>query len=154
MGMLTDFKQSTDFKMKKIYFDKLSSWRNAVLVLLTAICAVSGALMVFWEDYPAWLKWVTVFIGLCIAFYTLFTGFRNYYVGWNKVGMTIRIKSLFGKSFSFEEITSFGIQEEVLVVIRKDNQRLEFDLHNVEENDIEKLMEVLTENISSKPIFA
>ena len=80
--------------------------------------------------------------------------FGKYYVGWNKAGITIRIKSFLGKSFNFKDVQSTDLQNRILTIVKKNGKKIELDLSEIEKSDIDKLTEIIIENTVVKNITA
>jgi hypothetical protein len=132
--------------MKRIRFNKFNDWKNGVLLILTIICMFSGTFEIFGETKTEWNKVLAIigYLGMVIYFGRM--SFGKYYVGWNKVGITIRIRSFLGKSFNFKDVKSTDLQNGILTVVKKNGKKIELDLSEIEENDVEKITEILIEN--------
>ena len=70
-------------------------------------------------------------------------------MGWNDMGITIKVNSLIGKSLKFSEISRTELQDSLLSIFKNDRNRLEFDLSDVENTDVEKLFKILTKHSTS-----
>lgn len=70
-----------------------------------------------------------------IALFFLKMLYGRYYVGWNKIGITIRIKSFVGKLFNFKDVKSTDLQ------------------NGIRKNDIEKIIEIIAENTVAKNVY-
>ena len=80
-----------------------------------------------------------------VIFYTRMI-IGKYYVGWNKVGITIRIKSFLGESFSFKDVQSIDLQNGILTIVKKNGNQIKLDVSEIEKSDIEKLNEIIVAN--------
>ncbi len=132
--------------MKRIRFNKLNDWKNGILITLTIICTFSGTYEIFGESKTEWNKMLGIIgsVGMVIFFARMSYG--KYYVGWNKAGITIRVKSLLGKSFNFKDVQAINLQNGILTVVKKSGNKIELDLTEIEKTDIDKLTEIIIEN--------
>ena len=132
--------------MKNIYFNKISSWKNGILIIPSIICYLIGTFELFSELNIVWNKRITALGSIFMVLFFLKMVVGRYYVGWNKVGITIRIKSFLGKSFNFKDVKSTDFQNGILTVVKKDGKKIELDLSEIEENDVERITEIILEN--------
>ena len=132
--------------MKKIYFNNISSWKNGILIIPSIICYLIGTFELFSELNIVWNKRITALGSIFMVLFFLKMEVGRYYVGWNKVGITIRIKSFLGKSFNFKDVKSTDFQNGILTVVKKDGKKKELDLSEIEENDVERITEIIIEN--------
>ena len=97
-------------KTKRLHFDKLDKWPSVVLIVLALICISVGIFEVFPNLSPTWTKRIAAlgYVFLILHFGKMFV--RPNYVGWNKRGMHIRIKSLLGESLRFKDIKSTDLE--------------------------------------------
>ncbi len=140
-------------KRKKIHFDELDKWTSGILIALALICISVGIFELIPNLSPEWTKRISAFgyILLVIHFGKMFI--RPNYVGWNKRGMNIRIKSILGESFSFKDIKSTYLENGVLKITKLGGKEIELDLNGIETEDIDRLNQILLENtISSNRI--
>jgi len=132
--------------MKRIHFEKVNNWKNIVLVSLAMICILVGLWDIssnvgnIWNSRISGLGYLLMVILLAKMFV------RKYYVGWNQLGITIKVNSILGSSFKFSEISRTELQDGLLRIVKKDGKRLEYDLSGVENTDIEKLHQLLIEH--------
>ncbi len=67
---------------------------------------------------------------------------------WNKKVMTLRINQIFsGTNIEFVRIKSVETENKQLKIELKNNQNLQFDLSHIRENDIQKLKNIIKQNI-------
>lgn len=140
-------------KAKRIHFDKLNKWTSGILIVLALICISVGIFDLFPNLSPEWTKRISAFgyVFLVIHFGKMFV--RPNYVGWNKRGMNIRIKSFLGESLSFKDIKSTDLEDGILKITKIGGQKIELDLNGIETQDIDKLNQIFIENaIASKGI--
>jgi hypothetical protein len=138
--------------MKRIRFNKLNDWKNSILVILTIICMFSGTFEIFGETKTEWNKMLEIIGSVGMVLFFARMSFGNYYVGWNKAGITIRIKSFLGKSFNFKDVQSTDLQNGILTVVKKNGTKIELDVSEIEKTDIHKLSEIIVENTVAKTI--
>jgi len=132
--------------MKKVYFNNISSWKNGVLIILSIICYLIGTFELFSEPNIVWNKRIFALGSILMVIFFGRMVIGKYYVGWNKVGITIRIKSFLGKSFNFKDVKSTDLQNRMLTVVKKDGKKIELDLSEIQEKDIERITEILIKN--------
>jgi len=135
--------------MKRVYFNHISSWTNGVLTISSIICSLIGEFELFSEPNIAWNKRIFTLGSILMVVFFARMVIGKYYVGWNKVGITIRIKFFLGKYFNFKDVKSTDLQNGILTVVKKDGNKIEFDLSEIEENDFERITEILIENTVS-----
>lgn len=133
-------------KMKRIYFNHISNWKNGVLIISSILCSLIGTFELFSEPNVVWNKRMMALGSILMVLFFAKMIFGKYYVGWNKVGITIRIKSFLGKSFNFRDVKSTDFQNGILTVVKKNGKKIEFDLSEIEKTDIDKLTEIIIEN--------
>ncbi len=133
-------------KSKRILFDKMDKWTNGLLILLALICVSVGIFELFPNLSPEWTKRISAFgyVFLIIHFGKMFV--RPNYVGWNKQGMNIRIKSFIGESLSYKDIKSMDLENGILKITKIGGQKIEFDLNGIETEDIDRIKQILLEN--------
>ncbi len=132
-------------KNKRIHFDKLDKWTNAILIVLALICISVGVFDLFPNLSSVWTKRISAvgYIFLVIHFGKMFV--RPNYVGWNKRGMNIRIKSILGESLSFKDIKSTVLENGILSITKFGGQKINLDLNGIETQDIDQLHQILIE---------
>ena len=100
-----------------------------------------------------WNRRIFAFGSILMAVFFARMVFGKYYVGWNKVGITIRIKSFLGKSFNFKDVKSTDFQNGILTVVKRDGKKIELDLSEIEENDVERITEIIIENTVANTVY-
>jgi hypothetical protein len=139
--------------MKRIRFNKLNDWKNGILIVLSTICMFSGAFEIFGESKTEWNKILGIMSSVGIVIFFARMSFGKYYVGWNKLGITIRIKSFWGKSFNFKDIKSTKIQNRILTIVKNNGNKIELDLSKIEENDVERIIKIINENTVANNVY-
>jgi hypothetical protein len=132
--------------MKRIYFNHISGWKNGIIIIPTLICFLISSFELFNEPYTQWNKRIFGIGSVLLVIFFLKMTYGRYYVGWNKVGITIRIKSFLGKSFNFKDVKSTDLQNGILTVVKKDGIKIELDLREIEKSDVDRLSEILIKN--------
>lgn len=135
---------------KRIRFNKLDNWQNGFLVLFSMIFMITRNLEIFGETNNEWNKMLGIFsiIGMLILFARMTLG--KYYVGWNKAGISIRIKSYLGKSFSFKDVKSINLENAMLTVVKENGRKIQLDVNGIEKDDVDKLLEILVVHTSPR----
>jgi hypothetical protein len=132
--------------MKRIYFNNISSWKNGVLIISSLIFTLIGVFKLFSEPNIKWNNGIVALGSILMVIFFLKMVVGKYYVGWNKVGITIRIKSFLGNSFNFKDVKSTNFENGILIVVKKNGKKIELNLNEIEENDVERLTEIIIEN--------
>ena len=146
MHIYNCWQQYNGTNMKRIRFNKLNDWKNGILLILTIICMFSGTFEIFGETKTEWNKILGIIGSVGMVIYFARMSFGKYYVGWNKAGITIRIKSFLGKSFNFKDVKSTDLQNGILTVVKKNGNKIELNLSEIQKADIDKLTEIIIEN--------
>jgi hypothetical protein len=129
--------------MKRIKFTELGFKKNfdSLIVILGIVCLIIGLIGVFgflnqrFSGLAGFSAVLTTFPQLKTYFY------KNYFL-WNKKGGTIKINSK-GKSIVFNEIASFSIENDKLILFKKNKTQIEFPLKDINKEDIEKVGGIL-----------
>ena len=58
-----------------------------------------------------------------------------------------------GKSFNFKDVKSTDLQNGILTVVKKNGKKIELDLSEIEENDVERITEILSENTIANTVY-
>ncbi len=126
-------------KSKRIHFNKLEKGTNAILILCALIFVSVGIFDLFPDLSQVWTKRISMlgYIFIVVHFWKIFI--HPNYVGWNKHGMHIRIKTILGKRLSFKDIKSTDLENGVLKISKLDGKKIELDLNGIEAEDIERL---------------
>ena len=138
--------------MKRLRFNKLDDWKNWILFILAIICMFSGTFEIFGETKTDWNKMFVLLGSFGMVIYFARMSFGKYYVGWNKAGITIRVKSFLGKSFNFKDVQSTDLQNRILTIVKKNGNKIELDLSEIEKADIGKLTEIIIKNTITQKI--
>lgn len=135
--------------MKKIKFDQLNFRNNKAqffLIVLTGILILLNFFEVFNNSDPRIAKYsnVIAYLILALIFSKMFW-FKNY-VQWNKKGIMIKLNGSWGKNYKFEEISTFKIQGNDLIIAKFNGQTNAFNLQNIEPESINNLINILKTN--------
>lgn len=140
--------------MKPIKFEELSvSGKNIIWIILLVFCGLFPFLNLF--DLftflePTTLKRVNAACFLTLAIYHLRPFMHRNYVQWNKRGITIRVNSLLGTNFSFENVKNIVYAEDRYTVYTYSGGRPKvIDLEGIEPGSKERLLGVLQQYVSS-----
>ena len=139
--------------MKNIHFDNTKNpiW-NAVLII-SLIFIIIGTFEIFEFQNPKTNKIITVtgFL-LQVIFYSRFL-YHKHYFQWNKKGTYIRINSWVGKSINFNKIKSTELNDQYLVITKKNGSKVNIDLTNIEKSDAQKLNKIIVSNSVDNPAY-
>ena len=136
--------------MKTIYFNKLDSWQNTVLIIMAVILMVISFLEIFEEiskDFSNIAFSISNFL-IAIYFVKIIIFKRN--VSWNKVGMNIKVNQFLGKNINFNKIKTYQFEGELLTIIKTNGRRFNFNLNGIVKSDQEKLKRILEDNTVGK----
>lgn len=138
--------------MKNIRFDNLrrSKWW-IFLIILSLLLILFG----IWEPIelgnPKIYKWGSV-VGFLIQ--AVFLGrmfwYKNY-VQWNGKGIHIKVNSIIGPSFKFNEIKTTNLKEDTLeIILFGGGKNTVIDLKNIAKKDKLRLHQILQKNTKDK----
>lgn len=134
--------------MKRIKFENLSKTLNVAFLLLSAALIIIGTFELFGDSNPKLNKYsMALGFSLQAIYFSRMFWYKNY-VQWNKVGATIRSKSLIGKSISFNEIKNVELETDFLMVTKHNGKVLKIDIQDIEKSDVEKLNNLLSNQIT------
>ena len=71
--------------------------------------------------------------------------YKNY-VEWNKLGMNIKINRIISKSIKFDNVKKLEVDNYNFKIIQKCGREKIFEIHNIESNDLEKLLKIIKQN--------
>lgn len=133
--------------MKKIKFTELGFKKNidTLIVIIGVVCLIIGIIGVFgflnqrFSGLAGFSVVLTTFPQLKTYFY------KNYFL-WNKRGGTIKINSK-GKTIIFKEIASYSIENDKLIILKKNKTQLDFPLTDIHKEDIQKIEGILKSHI-------
>ena len=132
--------------MKRLRFNRYNDWINISLLVLAIFGLFFGIFEFFGEPKTEWDKVMSKIGSIALVLYFARQLFGKNYIGWNKIGITIKINSYRGKSFNFEDIKATSFENGVLRIIMRKGKKNEFNADNIENSDIKKLIEILTKN--------
>jgi hypothetical protein len=133
--------------MMRIQFDKLGgNWKVLVLMGISAICLLFSIFELIEFDNPLWKKGLSfVAFAIPVILGTRMFWYKNY-VRWNNKGMYVKINSLFGNTFNFEDVKSSTLKENVLSINKFSEKVVIIDLGLVIERDCARLFEIIEEH--------
>lgn len=129
--------------MTKIKFTELGFKKNldSLIVILGIVCLIIGLIAVF-GFLDQRLSSLAGFSAVLTTFPQLKTYFHKNYFLWNKRGGTIKINSK-SKSIIFKEIASYSIENDKLIILKKNKTHLNFSLKDIYKEDIGKIEGIL-----------
>lgn len=129
--------------MKRIHFLNMTKMYWLAIISLATILILMGTFeMIPFENkaYHTYLR-ILGFI-LIIVFYLKDIFYKNY-VRWNNDKILIRLNSWSSTSISFKKISNFTIENDSLIILKKNGKTASFELTHFEQKDRLKLMEIL-----------
>lgn len=129
--------------MKRIKFTELGFKKNidTLIVITGIVCLIIGLIGVF-GFLDQRLSGLAGFSAVLTTFPQLKTYFYKNYFLWNKIGGTIKINSK-GKLIVFKEIASYLVENEKLIILKKNKTQLDFPLTDINKEDIQKIEVIL-----------
>lgn len=127
--------------MSQIYFYQAN--RNKIVLVISLLAAASvlvGTFELIPFSDPKINRYLNVAGFLIIMIYNSRMFWYKNYVEWNGKGVHIRIKSFFGKSVRFEDVSSVSLDGPMLAIAKTDGGRLLIDLTGIEQPDMQKLL--------------
>ena len=130
--------------MTKIKFTELGFKKNldSLIVILGIVCLIIGLIAVFGFLDQRLSSLAGFFSAVLTTFPQLKTYFYKNYFLWNKRGGTIKINSK-SKSIIFKEIASYSVENDKLIILKKNKTHLDFPLKDIDKEDIEKIEGIL-----------
>jgi hypothetical protein len=133
-------------KMKRIHFDNMRSWVWISVLILSIVFILAGTFELIEFENPKLNNRISAFgFLLQVIFYGRMFLCKNY-VQWNKQGTVIRINSWKGKSLSFNQIKKTELNEKELIITKKNNSKITFNLNEIAVSDAQKLNEIIVKN--------
>ena len=133
--------------MRKIHFENIGgNWKVLAFMILALACIIMGEFEMIDFTNPKFNKYISS-IGFLILtiYFSKMIWYKNY-VQWNKKGIVIRIKSFLGKTLKFDKIKSTELNENRLIIIKTDGNKVQIDLTEIEKSDTQKLNEIILKN--------
>ena len=129
--------------MKRIHFTELGFKKNfdTFIMILGVICLIIGLVAVF-GFLNSRLAGLAGFSAVLTTFPQMRTYFYKNYFLWNKRGGQIKVNSK-SKRLIFNKIASFQLENNNLILLKKNNSHLEFQLNDINQDDIKKLEQIL-----------
>lgn len=129
--------------MKRIHFTELGFKKNfdTFIMILGVICLIIGLVAGF-GFLNSRLVGLAGFSAVLTTFPQMRTYFYKNYFLWNKRGGQIKVNSK-SKRLIFNEIASFQLENNNLILLKKNNSHLEFQLNDINQDDIKKLEQIL-----------
>ena len=132
--------------MKRIHFDNMKSWIWISVLIISLVFILVGTFEIIEFENPKLNKRISgVGFLLQVVYYSKMFWHKNY-VQWSKKGAVIRINSWTGKSLSFKQIKTTELNDKKLIITKKDETKVTFDLNEIAESDTQKLNEIIVKN--------
>lgn len=131
--------------MKSIYFNKYNSWQNGLLIIPGAFFVLLAGLHMLLDFSAEYAKIFGILGNFFLAIYWGKMFVFKYYVGWNKLGMNMKIDSFWFKTFSFDKVSNFSLEKDRLKIFLMDGKEYRFCLKNIKMQDRQRLLKILEE---------
>ena len=139
--------------MNRIHFDNMKNWRWITVLILSLVLIIVGSFELFEFENPIINKGLTASgFFLQVIFYSRFIWHKNYFQ-WNKKGTYIRINSWIGKSMSFDQIESSELNDNDLIITKKNGKKFTIHLDDIVKSDVQKLNEIIEKNTIKHPVY-
>ncbi len=130
----------------RIYFDRTNSRFNLIMLMVWPTSILIGIFHPFSSITEAQYMWLKALGYLLMIFQFGKRFILPNYVGWNSLGINIKIRSFLGKSFKFEDIRSVSQSDKKLQLRQKNGDYTELDLAKVKKKDVGRLIGIITEH--------
>ncbi|NER10419.1 hypothetical protein SAMN06265375_10133 [Muriicola jejuensis] len=133
--------------MKRIYFDKMDS-RSKKVLAIPMIIFLGIYIYSAFNNRGSVLQSVSGIIGFGFFIFLMSKQFffKNY-VGWNRMGLIIKLNSFWPRNINFGDIKSYKIENNRLHILRKNGSEFNFNLENIGVDDENKIRNILNANI-------
>ncbi|WP_434979097.1 hypothetical protein [Daejeonia sp. YH14] len=132
--------------MKKIHFDELN-FKNSKLHFALILTSIIFLLLYVFKPFEFISEKNYGILFSLVFVIQLFTNSKvfwyKYFVQWNKKGIIIKINDFWGKNLKFNEISNFDLKQNRLTIIKLDGKKEVFNLENIEQESVNKLMNIL-----------
>ncbi|QDO93916.1 hypothetical protein FNB79_07935 [Formosa sediminum] len=129
--------------MKRIHFDEMKKEFRIGILMLSLVLIILGVFEIFeFEDSKLNKRLVILGYMLQILYYSKMFWYKNY-VQWNTKGAHIKVNSFIGKSLRFNQIKTTEINDENLIVTKKNDKRIIINLNGIEKLDTQKLYKLI-----------
>ncbi|WP_426064561.1 hypothetical protein [Flavobacterium sp. DSP2-3-1] len=133
--------------MKKIHFNHLTfkNW-TSLLMIISLVLILVGSFEIIDFEYKRTNK-ILASIGFFTQalYFSKMFWYKNY-VEWNKLGMNIKINRIISKSIKFDNVKKLEVDNYNFKIIQKCGREKIFEIHNIESNDLEKLLKIIKQN--------
>ena len=139
--------------MKNIHFNPLrfKSW-STIIIAVAFICIVVGFFELIPFDNPKnHSKFSALGYLLTSIFYLKMFWYRNY-VEWNKLGANIKLNQWLSKSIRFDKVKDVVVTANTLIIIEKSDFKKTFQIHDIDRNDVKKLVDIISHNALVKNV--
>ncbi|WP_426095546.1 hypothetical protein [Flavobacterium sp. DSR2-3-3] len=133
--------------MKKIHFNHLTfkNW-TSLLMIISLVLILIGSFEIIDFEYKRTNK-ILASIGFFTQalYFSKMFWYKNY-VEWNKLGMNIKINRIISKSIKFDNVKKLEVDNYNFKIIQKCGREKIFEIHNIDSNDLEKLLKIIKQN--------
>ena len=132
--------------MKRIHFDNMKNWIWILISILSIVLILIGSFELIEFKNSKIIKRIGAIGFMLFAINSSKMFWYKNYVQWNKKGALIKINSLLGKSLSFIQVQSTLLNDNELIVIKKNGAKVRFDLNTIAASDRQKLNDIFLKN--------
>lgn len=135
--------------MNKMHFENLRDWKLVSILIISAILLILGIFEPFDFISPEiYDKILPAGFLLQIISTSRIFWYKNY-VQWNKLGMTLKINSFFGKHYSFDQISGVEMNTDTLTITKTNGTKTAYNIAGMEKRDALQLQHLILERTST-----
>ena len=135
--------------MNKMHFENLRDWKLVSILIISAILLILGIFEPFEFISPEIYDKILPAGFLLQIIYTSRIFWYKNYVQWNKLGMTLKINSFFGKHYSFDQISGVEMNTDTLTITKTNGTKTAYNIAGMEKRDALQLQHLILERTST-----
>tara|TARA_R110002051_G_scaffold202618_1_gene269218 strand:- start:574 stop:987 length:414 start_codon:yes stop_codon:yes gene_type:complete len=135
--------------MNKMHFENLRDWKLVSILIISAILLILGIFEPFEFISPEIYDKILPAGFLLQIIYTSRIFWYKNYVQWNKLGMTLKINSFFGKHYSFDQISGVEMNTDTLTITKTNGTKTAYNIAGMEKRDALQLQHLILERSST-----
>ena len=132
-----------------MHFENLRDWKLVSILIISAILLILGIFEPFEFISPEIYDKILPAGFLLQIIYTSRIFWYKNYVQWNKLGMTLKINSFFGKHYSFDQISGVEMNTDTLTITKTNGTKTAYNIAGMEKRDALQLQHLILERTST-----
>ncbi len=133
----------------KVLFHKIHGRSSKIFISLALVCLVLYGVDYFNDMFGRFDSVLLFSAHLILLLFWSRMIFYKSVVSWNKLGINIKMKGIWGKQFSFEKIRSVEITDSELIIIGRYGKTSIFDIKHVSLVDRERIANIFNRYCTS-----